>query len=106
MINVDEPYLLNYKNVLILLMKGARKVNFQRIREDHRRIYRRQQKNVDNTESILDTINKLLDRTGYDMADLEGRLEKINVKEVRKEEDEGAKDNGTLFLILEGEKYR
>ena len=28
------------------------------------------------------------------MADLEARLEKINVKEVRKEEDEGAKDNG------------
>jgi hypothetical protein len=74
------------------------KLNFQRIREDHRRIYRRQQKNVDNTESILDTINKLLDRTGYDMADLEGRLEKIHVKEIRKEE-EGAKDNGTLLIF-------
>jgi hypothetical protein len=33
------------------------------------------------------------------MADLEGRLEKINVKEVRKEEDEGAKDNGTLLIF-------
>jgi hypothetical protein len=96
---VDEPYLLNYKNVQILIMKGARKVNFQRIREDYRRIYRSQQKKVDNTEFILDIINKLLDRAGYNMADLEARLEKINVKEVRKEEDEGAKDNGTLLIF-------
>jgi hypothetical protein len=96
---VDEPYLLNYKNVQILIMKGARKVNFQRIREDYRRIYRRQQKKVDNTEFILDIIDKLLDRAGYNMADLEDRLEKINVKEVRKEEDEGAKDNGTLLIF-------
>jgi hypothetical protein len=32
------------------------------------------------------------------MADLEGRLEKIHVKEIRKEE-EGAKDNGTLLIF-------
>jgi hypothetical protein len=37
-----------------------------------------------------------LDRTYYDMADLESRLERTKVKEVRKEE--GAKDNGTLLI--------
>jgi hypothetical protein len=34
-------------------------------------------------------------RAGW--TDLESRLEKINVKEVRKEE--GAKDNGTLLIF-------
>ncbi len=43
-----------------------------------------------------------MDRTYYNVADLERRLEKIKQKEVRNEQEGEGKDNGT-FLILEGE---
>ena len=94
---MEEPDLLIYKNVQILLMTGARRVELSKNKEKIIEEYTETNKiKEDNTESILDIINKLLDRTYYDMADLESRLERTKVKEVRKEE--GAKDNGTLLI--------
>jgi hypothetical protein len=91
--------LLNYKNVQILLMTGARKVELSKNKEKIIEEYTEGNKTkLDNTGSILDIINKLLDRSYFDLTDLESRLvEKINVKEVRKEE--GVKDNGTLLIF-------
>jgi 3-dehydroquinate dehydratase len=78
-------------------MLDARKVELSKNKEKITEYAEGNKTKVDNTESsILDIINKLLDRTYYNMTDLEKRLEKIKVKEVRKEER--AKDNGTLLI--------